>query len=340
MQYRYLFGPVISGRLGRSLGLDLLGGPVCSFDCLYCEAGATRRLTTLRASYVPVDSILDELRHWLAHAKQAADQAPEYITLGGTGEPCLNSGLGEIIAGAKALAPGIPVAVLTNSSLLTDPEVREELNQADAVLPSLDSLVEEEFRELNLPHQSLTAKDVAQGLLDFASGYSGRIYLEILLVQGKNDSAENLKRLKEYCRALQPDRVDVVTMTRPGTSPEASPVDRKTVALWRQELGAVALSPGVAKATQNTGRNAPTKQSPTDNVPENAPENATKDMEAAVRHSLRRRPQTTSQLAEGLSLSRELVENTLETLTKQGHIRTIEPKENSEKKETFFAIRK
>ncbi len=336
MQSRYLFGPVVSGRLGRSLGLDLLGGPVCSFDCLYCESGATSRLTTLRAPYAPAKAILDELRHWLAHA----DQPPEYITLGGLGEPCLNSELGEIIAGAKALAPKIPVAVLTNSSLLTDPEVRRELNQADVVLPSLDSLVEEEFRELNLPHDSLTAKGVAQGLLDFASGYPGRIYLEILLVQGKNDSAENLKLLRDFCRSLQPDRVDVVTMTRPGTSPEASPVDRKTVALWRRELGAAEFSPGAAEAIQHTGRKALAKENTEESATEDETKEAAENSKDTVCRSLRRRPQTTNQLAEGLGLSRELVVSTLETLTKQGHIHTLEPEKNDVKRETFFAIRR
>ena len=187
---------------------------------------------------------------------------------------------------------------------------------------------------MNLPHPSLTVKDVAQGLLGFASGYPGRIYLEILLVRGQNDSPENLKLLREYCRSLQPDRVDVVTMTRPGASASATPVERETLERWRRELGAKALSPGAAEAIQHTGRKATAET----NAGGDAAESAANTVEDAVRRSLRRRPQTAHQLTAGLGLSGELVENALETLSKQGHIRIIGPEERDEKKEPFFAI--
>jgi len=128
---RSVFGPVLSGRLGRSLGLDLLGARICSFDCLYCEAGPTATKTTRRAVYVRPDAILSELA-----AHKAMDPSPvDAVTLGGLGEPCLNEGIGEIIAGAKRVYPGVPVAILTNSSLLWQDAARADIMGADIVLP-------------------------------------------------------------------------------------------------------------------------------------------------------------------------------------------------------------
>ena len=220
MAYKYVFGPVLSGRLGRSLGLDLLGGRICSMDCIYCEVGATRELTTERRVCVPAVAILEELAAW----KAEGHATPEAVTLGGLGEPCLNAAMGDVIAGARALFPGTDIAVLTNGTLMADPAVRAELALADAVLPSLDSLVESEFRAVNRPADGITAQGVAEGLLTFRREFAGKIFLEILLVEGVNDSDENLDRLTEFCKRLRPDRVDVVTTTRPGTVKGTRPV--------------------------------------------------------------------------------------------------------------------
>lgn len=229
MDYKYIFGPVRSGRLGLSLGLDLLGDRICSFDCLYCEVGKTRLHTLKRNVYVSAQSILQELKHWLKHNKPH----PDFITLGGMGEPCLNKDMDEIIVGTKRLAPDIPTAILTNSSLLGSKRVSRDISLCQVVLPSLDSLVQAEFMTLNRPCVNLKTENIARNLLNWRQEYSGRVFLEILLVRGINDTKENLERLQNFVQTFKPNRVDVVTMTRPGAYAQALPVEEKTLDQWR-----------------------------------------------------------------------------------------------------------
>lgn len=295
---RYVFGPVVSGRLGLSLGLDGLGGRICSFDCLYCEAGATEALTLVRKPYVPAASLLAELAAW----KKTATVTPEVVTLGGLGEPCLNTDCRPILEGAATLFPGLPTAVLTNASLLSDPDVRRDLAAADIVLPSMDTLVETEFRLLNRPHPDLSLAAVRQGLLDFRAGYPGRIFLEVLLVAGVNDTEENLALLRDFCRALSPDRVDVTTMSRPGAHAGAAPASAAVLARFREALRA-------APASARRAGHGPTAQ-----VCADAPE----DLAAVIAASVKRRPQTLAALATGLGQPECRVRLALKELLRTG----------------------
>lgn len=297
MGYKYIFGPVMSGRLGRSLGLDLLGDRICSMDCVYCEVGATRTLTAKRRPYVPAKDILKELNAW----KAEGFGTPDAVTLGGLGEPCLNSEMASIITGARKLFPDTDIAVLTNATLMTDPEVRRELCLADVVLPSLDSLLEDEFAAVNRPVKGITPSAVAEGLLAFRNEFKGKIFLEILLAEGKNDSDENLDRLKAFCKRLAPDRVDVVTLTRPGTVKGVRPVVGAVLSRWR-----MALASG---DTRSTGRQASGKM-----------ETDVERITAAVRASLARRPQTAGQLALALNAAPKQVRQAVESLLEKGTI--------------------
>ncbi|MBU1248186.1 MAG: radical SAM protein, partial [Proteobacteria bacterium] len=172
MAYQYVFGPVLSGRLGLSLGLDLLGCRACSMDCVYCEVGATEILTLTRKVYAPAKDILAELEDWASQGLET-----EYVTLGGSGEPCLNTEMAAVIDGVRRILPGKKIAVLTNSTLLTDPQVRRELAGADVVLPSMDTLVESEFRRINRTHRNISALDIAKAMLIFRREYAGLIHL-------------------------------------------------------------------------------------------------------------------------------------------------------------------
>lgn len=297
MAYKYVFGPVMSGRLGRSLGLDLLGDRICSMDCVYCEVGATRDRTCERRVYVPAADILKELSLW----KEEGLEPPDMITLGGLGEPCLNSEMENVILGSRRLFPDTPVAVLTNASLITDPEVRRELCSADVVLPSLDSLVNEEFTKVNRPDRTVTPSAVAEGLLAFRKEFKGQIFLEILLAEGINDSDENLGRLQEFCKRLAPDRVDVVTLTRPGTVKGVRPVDGEVLSRWRLALG--------GGETRDKGRRAAQSK-----------EMSMERMTAAVTASLNRRPQTAEQLAQALGADLKRVRQAVEALEKMGDV--------------------
>ncbi len=308
MAYKYVFGPVMSGRLGRSLGLDLLGGRVCSMDCVYCEVGATRDLTLERKPYVTAAALLEELAAWKAEGLTA----PDMVTLGGLGEPCLNSEMADVIAGAKALFPDTDIAVLTNASLMTDEVVRKELAQADVVLPSLDSLENDEFGKVNRPCEGMTPKAIADGLLEFKSNFKGKIFLEILLAEGINDTDGNLGKLKDFCQRLAPDRVDVVTLTRPGTVKGVRPVDGEVLNRWR-----MALTGGDAQSGE---RQAAARQ-----------EMSMEKVTAFIEASLSRRPQTVQQLADALNAEPETVRIAVEALEKVGDVISRE-----DRGETFY----
>ncbi len=311
----FIFGPVASSRLGRSLGLDLLGHPICTLDCLYCEVGPTRKLTTTRAPYVPAAVLLEELDRWRA---THPDLPLDHVTLGGAGEPCLNTALPEIIAGARARFPETPIAVLTNATLMTDPVVREELAAADVVLPSMDSLRVEAYRAVNRPHPALmpdqAALDaLAEALRRFRERFAGRLYLEMLLCRGVNDTAEDLARCAEYVARLAPHRVDVTTLSRPGAYAEAEAVPRETLTLWRETL-----SP-LCAADEGLGACVPRR------LEEAGPRLATAGVDAEalrmeVLTSLQRRPQTAAQLSQALGASAADLVQLLDILTQIGHI--------------------
>jgi len=147
---RHVYGPVPSRRLGRSLGVDLVPLKTCSLDCVYCQLGATARTTLQRAEYVPIDPVIEEVR-----ARLAQGAAADYVTLGGSGESTLHSGFGEVARRIKEFSR-VPVALLTNGSLFSRPEVRAACGAIDVVIPSLDAADEEGFRLLNRPHPDLS----------------------------------------------------------------------------------------------------------------------------------------------------------------------------------------
>lgn len=313
MDFKYVFGPVMSSRLGRSLGLDLLGDKICDFDCLYCEVGKTRVHTTTRDAYVPRDEIMRELRAWFSQGHVP----PDYITLGGMGEPCLNTDMGGIISRVKELYPHIPVAVLTNSSLLADPGVREELTRADAVLPSLDTVVEKEFQHLNRPHPDIALSRILDGLIKFRKEFRGRIFLEILLVPGYNDSRENMQGLRDFCAGLSPDRVDLARMTRPGTYIRAPKTDAHIEDRWREFLE---LKPQAERSED-------------ENTREHGGIEVNKE---TVLASLKRRPQTREQLAYALEGTAAEIKNAVDELLREGKL--LEEQDLGTDK-IFFSVR-
>jgi len=160
--YKYLFGPVPSRRLGMSLGVDLVPHKVCSLNCIYCECGRTTNLTLERKEYVPFDEVIKELEHFMNN-----NPAPDYITFSGSGEPTLNSRIGDVLQYIKSNHPDILVAVLTNGTLFSDKQVRSELLSADVVLPSLDTASDSTFYKINRPFHSININDYIKGLEEF-----------------------------------------------------------------------------------------------------------------------------------------------------------------------------
>lgn len=209
----YLFGPVPSRRLGRSLGVDLVPFKTCTYDCIYCQLGQTTCKTLERKEWVPIDSVLREL-------EQKLDSRPDYITLSGSGEPTLFKPIDKLIDGIRTLTD-IPVAVLTNGSLLGDEDVRAELCKADLVIPSLDAGNEAAFRSVNRPHGDISFADMLAGLRTFRRHFFGDFWLEVFLLQGYTTSESELADIRRCVDMVQPDRVQLNTVTRPPTENDA-----------------------------------------------------------------------------------------------------------------------
>ena len=187
-----IFGPVPSRRLGFSLGVDVIPLKTCTYNCIYCQLERTTQKTLRRAEYVAVEPILQELQHVLS-----LGQNIDYITFSGSGEPTLNAKLGEMIREIREMT-SIPVAVLTNGSLLSEREVREDLSAADLVIPSLDAVSEEAFQRVNRPHGRLKIGAIIEGLKVFRRAFQGQLWLEIMFVKGINDTPEEIARMREY----------------------------------------------------------------------------------------------------------------------------------------------
>lgn len=214
---KYVFGPVPSRRLGHSLGVDLVPFKTCTYDCIYCQIGRTPNTTIERREYVPLRGVLAELRRKLAKCK------PDYITLSGSGEPTLYSRMGELIQAIKKESR-IPVAVLTNGSLLWDADVQNALMQADLVIPSLDAGNDAAFQYINRPHPSITFEKMIAGLADFRTKYKGTIWLEVFLLGGVTAIKSEVASLAKLVKKLRPDRIQLNTVTRPPAEDFAFPV--------------------------------------------------------------------------------------------------------------------
>jgi wyosine [tRNA(Phe)-imidazoG37] synthetase (radical SAM superfamily) len=210
---KHVFGPVPSRRLGHSLGLDVVPPKVCTMDCVYCELGPTTERTICRKRWVDVDAVLRDLE-----ARLAEGPVVDTITLSGSGEPTLNDGLGELMAGVRKLSDR-PLAVLTNASLMTDDDVRSALAGADIVAPSLDAVTPDVFERVNRPHPSLDVAEIGSAVADFTKTFRGRVLLEILFVKGMNDSPDEVRLLAEAVERIAPEVVHVNTVVRPPAVP-------------------------------------------------------------------------------------------------------------------------
>lgn len=207
--YRYLFGPVPSRRLGRSLGVDLTPYKTCSFDCIFCQLGRTENKTVTRKEYVPTPVVAEELHDWLER-----DGHADYITLAGSGEPTLHSAFGEVIESVKSVTT-FPVALLTNGSLLVDSDVREAAARADVVKVSLSAWDQFSFAHINRPRPELTLRSIVDGTGMLREAFDGELWMEVFIAWGMNSVPADVARIAELIKPLQPDRIQLNTAVRP-----------------------------------------------------------------------------------------------------------------------------
>ena len=227
-QRNCVYGPAPSRRLGQSLGVDLVPYKTCTYDCIYCQLDRTTHKTTQRAEWVPHQDIVAQIRERL-------DPPPDYITLAGSGEPTLYASIGQLIAGIKEMT-SIPVAVLTNGSLLWQPDIRRSLAQADLVMPSLCAGTEYLFKYVNRAHANITFDKMIEGLIQFRLEFKGQYWLEVFVLSGVTTVEAQVENLARCIERINPDRVQVNTVVRPPVEGYATPVPQKRLEQIARQL--------------------------------------------------------------------------------------------------------
>jgi wyosine [tRNA(Phe)-imidazoG37] synthetase (radical SAM superfamily) len=295
--YLHLYGPVPSRRLGRSLGIDLVPHKICTYDCIYCQIGKTTEKTLSRKEYVPVKEIMEEVERFL----KAGTVSIDYLSLTGSGEPTLHSQIRSVIEGIKTIT-SIPVALLTNGSLLYEEEVRQDLLRADVVLPSLDAVSSEVFMKINRPRPGFSIKEVIEGLVEFRKVYRGQIWLEILFCKGVNDSKEELLRIKKVLDRIQPDRIHINTVVRPPSEKWAVPLNPEEMEKIKAFFGE--------------------KASIISEFDRHPPVVSERDIQEEILKILKRRPLSLSDLSQGMGITRNELEAYLNPLIQEGKIQS------------------
>lgn len=306
--YKYIFGPVPSRRLGMSLGVDLVPHKICSLDCVYCECGPTTKLTTNRKEYILYENITKELTHYFAN-----NPDPDYITFSGSGEPTLNSRIGDVLAFIKEKKPNVPIAVITNGTLLSEKQVRSELLDADIVLPSLDAAIDLSFQKINRPCHNLDINEYIEGLYNFRNEYKGKIWLEVLIIPAYNDMKENLISLKKAILKIRPDLVQLNALDRPGIVDDIRTATqselKKIVDFWELDNVEI-IAAAINRKSILSYR---------------------KDIETAILETIFRRPCTVNDLAQIIGSNTKEVNKYLDVLEAEGRVEV-----NRQKRGLFY----
>jgi len=228
---KYLYGPVPSRRLGLSLGIDIVPLKSCTLDCVYCQLGKTTDKTIERKDYVPIKAVLTELKDKLNEGLKA-----DFITISGSGEPTLHLRLGELIEGIKKITD-IPVAIMTNGTLLYRQDVRTDCAKADVVVPSLDAGDANTFRKVNRPHKDISIEKLVDGLCKFRKEFSGQMWLEVFLIEGLNTDTAEIDKIKELIQRIGPDKVQLNTAVRPTAEAGVKKVDAEKLGTIASRIG-------------------------------------------------------------------------------------------------------
>jgi wyosine [tRNA(Phe)-imidazoG37] synthetase (radical SAM superfamily) len=267
---------------------------------VYCQLGHTPEKTTARKTYIPASQILPQIEKKIASGVRI-----DYLTFSGSGEPTLNSEIGKLIRKIKTITE-IPIAVLTNGTLLQRSEVRKALSAADLIVPSLDAVTQDVFERVNRPHPSLRVEDIISGIKKFRLEFKGLMWIEVLLVKGFNDTVEHLKKLKTVLDDIQPDKIQLNTVVRPPAEALARPLSKTEMERVKAFLGdRCEIIANFKRKTVDL---------------------TMKSSEDSMLAMLKRRPMTTADLAASLGLHRDIVIKQLQILIEQGKIRPVQHK--------------
>jgi len=296
----HIYGPVPSRRLGFSLGIDIIPFKTCSLNCIYCQLGPTTQRTIRRKEYFSPPEILSQIKK-----KISSGQRIDYITFSGSGEPTLNKALGKLIREIRKIT-SIPVAVLTNSTLLSRKSVRNDLLDADLVVPSLDAATQEIFVKVSRPHSSLRLEEILEGLRKFRQEFKGSIWLEIMLVKGVNDSPFHIRKIKEAIAKIKPDKIQLNTVIRPPAEEYARPLSLKDLEKIKKILG------------KNCEIIVEFDREAQKSTPEN--------LEGAIISLVQRRPATVADISNSLGKHKNEIIKYLNLLLVEGKIKSVSHK--------------
>ncbi|MBN2369558.1 MAG: radical SAM protein [Vicinamibacteria bacterium] len=306
---RHVYGPVPSKRLGRSLGLDLVPFKTCTYDCIYCHLGRTTNKTIERREYAPIDAVLSELEERLRQGP-----APDYLSLAGSGEPTLNSKIGDLIQAIKRTS-SIPLAVLTNGSLLWMRDVQDALMGADLVIPSLDAGDAKLFEQVNRPHEGISFEAMVDGLIRFRERFAKSIWLEVLLLSGYTGTISEAEKIAAVANRIRPDRIQLNTVLRPPAEEYAAAVSSDRMRSFTR------LFDGPVDALDESG------------VDESRFSMASSVSDNDVLALLARRPCTVQGVSVGLGLPANEAVKKLSALCDRGVIRVLRSRRN-----VFYSI--
>jgi len=291
-----IFGPVPSRRLGFSLGVDTIPFKTCSLNCIYCQLGRTINKTIQRKEYIAADDILREIEEVLREGKRI-----DYITFSGSGEPTLNSEIRRIISRIKELT-SIPLAILTNGTLLYQSRIREDLMEADLVIPSLDSVSQKIFEMVNRPHPSLKIDEIITGIDSFSQEFNGKVWLEIMVVKGINDSLEEIEKAAQVIKQMNLEKIQLNTVVRPPAEEFARPLTAEDLKNIKTVLGKKCeIIAEFKRATQKAYK---------------------RDVEKRILSMVKRRPVTLVDISHSLGLHRNEIIKYVETLEKKHQVKT------------------
>jgi len=296
--FHHLFGPVLSRRFGRSLGVDLVRPKTCSLNCVFCQLGPTPATTDMRCAEVAINEILAELDAWLRAGGEA-----DFITLGGSGEPTLHPQFGEVLRWIRDNLP-FRSLLLSNGTLFSLEDVRRDAALADVVKVSLHAWDQSSFERIARPHASLRLDAIVDGYRRFRDIFRSRLHVEVFVVPGVNDRPEQMARIAQLAHSFQPDVIDLNTLDRPSADAGVQVCPPETLAALAALFTPVAQVPHVLPP----GARAPFVSTPD------------ADTIAAL---VQRHPSSADQLAAQSGQSIEATLATLKSLAAQQRIRLV-----------------
>ena len=233
--FKYVYGPVPSRRMGLSIGISPISKGHCNYSCIYCQLGRTKHMTNKRTKYFDYNDLIEEFKSYLNNNIDF-----DVVTIVGEGEPLLYLDLGILIHELKLLTDK-PIAVITNGALLSNCIVREELKNADIVLPSLDASNENMFKRINRPHGSIKFDDVVEGLRTFSNEYKGQLWIETMIVEGINDNKKFFLDFKEILNTLNYHRLYINSPVRPPAEKYVKQASKKIIEEAISILGGISI---------------------------------------------------------------------------------------------------